>query len=131
MTPGETYKSLSVVLERLGVGAGVGVGVEEVAQAGVVMLVCVEVVIGVMLMVWGSVRVRWAASVLLGMFAVYGLGLIVMRVPVGCGCGVAIKLPGVDDRWFSIARASCMAWVTCPGIVDKWFFGQCHRSVST
>lgn len=105
-TPIETFQSLSAVLPRF--------GLQGASKAAVVTLIGVEVMVGCLLLLRPSAVLCWAACALLACFAAYSLLLIVMRVEAGCGCGVAIHIPGIDDRWFSAVRAVVMAGAVCP-----------------
>lgn len=104
--PGETFRSLYTVLSMAHFGG--------VAQAAVIGLIMLEVAIGALLVMRPTRPLCWVACSMLTTFALYALGLIVMNVPVGCGCGVALHIPGLDDRWFSVVRAAVMACAVCP-----------------
>lgn len=106
-TPTGTYDSIAGAAAAV-FGAEVmsGGAARGAVTGGVVALIVVEIVVGGWLCAWpGARRVRWVAAGMMGVFALYGLGLIVIGAPVGCGCGVSLRLPGVDDRWLSVVRA--------------------------
>lgn len=111
LTPGETVHSLDVVSQRLGMG-----------QSGATLalaLIAVEVLMGTVLVLRPTGWVCWGGFGLMAAFVLYGVGLLVMRVPVGCGCGLAMRIPGVDDRWLSVMRAAVMGAAVCPVLLDR------------